>query len=140
MYYFIVKKYTYKQIDFINLRLEEEDSYMQLDYNQASAELFTNNYNVWKVANPPANKANAPTAANSITKTIFNSLAKQWDPGNPHPNSHSQRNLANSFQTKEGIRRWVTASDSARGTVDFHAYWHNGVNPYRFLWHFRLGD
>jgi len=106
---------------------------MPLTNQQATQELFTNNYNVWKVANPPVNMSNAPHGCSEITQATANHLRGMWAP-NAGPNTWNQT-ASTGHDAGNQITRWVTRSITGGGTVvDFHARW----TSYRFLRHFKI--
>lgn len=107
---------------------------MALTFQEASQELFTDNYRPWESASPARNASNAPNGCSEISQATANALRGQWNPGS-NPNDWNQTMATGHTVQSNNVRRWVTRSVTGGGTVvDFHAYW-SGI---RFLRHFKL--
>lgn len=116
---------------------------MALSTQQATTELFNNNYNVWKAANPPVNASNAPAGCSEISQETANTIRTQWLQGTavgaaPGPNNWgltAATGVSVNDPSGTAIVRWVSRSVSGGGTVvDFHALW----GQYTFLRHFKV--
>ena len=102
-----------------------------LTNQQASQELYTQNYKPWTTQY--GRVSNAPNGCSQISIQTANYLRNTWVPGSSQ-NTWNQ-SMRTGYTTNDGITRWVTRSVSGGSeVVDFHAYW-SGVT---FLWHFRL--